>query len=175
LYLFFLMVLLLQLSKSQRWFLQKTKIYDNWLVTNVDLSQILDFLVLFHRASPWISFPLLREGVDRVNLPFYICLYLNLYFLFSMLKMFINDIFYSVMKTKSQLQTKSLKLWSNVCDCRREKSIVNLWASLWILLFCDFHLGMEFKATAVSKITLWGRKSHLLSHPENPKTCKKRI
>jgi hypothetical protein len=48
-------------------------------VTNVDLSHILEFPILYHRASLWISFSQLRGG-DEVRLPNYRCLYLNLFY-----------------------------------------------------------------------------------------------
>jgi hypothetical protein len=45
-----------------RWKSQR-KIFASWLVTNVVLSKILDFLFLVpYRASLWIFFPQLRGG-----------------------------------------------------------------------------------------------------------------
>ncbi len=47
------------------------------------------------------------DGQDRVSLPYYLYLYINLYFYFVLL-MFINEIFYSVQKKIYSKQTKIL-------------------------------------------------------------------
>ncbi len=73
----------LQRLKSQKIILRKSKIFVSWLVTNIVLSQILDFLVLW--GQPMGFFPTAERGLDGFSLPFHLYSYYKLCYLLSFL------------------------------------------------------------------------------------------